>query len=322
MATFLAADIGGTKTILRLFDSQEQVLLQHYYVSAEFADFESLLADFFSRIESTLLPIRVACFAVAGPVNKTVAHVTNLPWQLDAERLRQKWPIQQVELMNDFAAVAAGIAQLTTDDLRILQTGDVALSAPRAVIGAGTGLGQAYMTPDANGWQVWATEGGHTDFAPADAQQQALLASLWQRWPHVSNERLVSGAGLQEIYAFLAKQYPLSASLDADRDAAMQISELAHQDDPLSKAAMALFVQLYAAQAGNLALTIMPRGGLFLAGGIVAKNHTFFETGDFIKHFQAKGRMQPIMAAIPVYLILQQNTGLLGAAMHARQSAV
>lgn len=320
MPTLLAADIGGTKTLLQVSSGDGEVLCQQRFVSSEFVSFDDLLAGFLNSLPADYLPIDAACLAVAGPVAGRTAKVTNLPWQIDADALLVSLPIKHIRLLNDFAAVGEGIACLNADDLSILQAGKADLSAPRAVIGAGTGLGQAFMTPAADAWQVWATEGGHTDFAPTDALQQQLLDYLSQQYVHVSYERLVSGMGLVNIYRFLSDLQQTESRLDVAADMPAQISELARLNDPLARQTMALFVDIYGAQAGNLALTVMPRGGLYLAGGIASKNQPLFTDGRFIKAFLAKGRMQSLLETIPVYLIYSSETGLRGAALQAQKA--
>lgn len=320
MSTLLAADIGGTQTRLQINSVDGEVLLSQRFVSGEFLNFDDLLADFINSLPADYLPIESACLAVAGPITGRTAKVTNLPWLIDADALCRVQPINQIRLINDFAAVGEGIACLNADDLIVLQAGKPDLSAPRAVIGAGTGLGQAYMTPIHDGWQVWATEGGHSDFAPTDALQQQLLDFLLQQYVHVSYERIVSGMGLVNIYQFLSDLQQTESRIDPMTDIPAQISLLAQQKDPLATQTMALFVDIYGAQAGNLALTVMPGGGLYLAGGIANKNQAFFTDGQFIKAFLAKGRMQTLLEAIPVYLIKTDETGLRGAALMAQKA--
>lgn len=320
MSTLLAADIGGTKTLLQISSVDGQVLCQQRFSSSEFISFDDLLAGFLNGLPADYLPIDSACLAVAGPVSGRTAKVTNLPWRIDADVLCRALPIAQIKLINDFAAVGEGVACLNADDLMVLQAGLPDLLAPRAVIGAGTGLGQAFMTPIDDGWQVWATEGGHADFAPTDALQQQLLDFLLQQYVHVSYERLVSGMGLVNIYQFLSDLQQTESGFDPTTDIPAHISELARLDDPLARQTMQLFVDIYAAQAGNLALTVMPCGGLYLAGGIASKNQALFTDGKFMQAFLAKGRMQTLLETIPVYLIKSDETGLRGAALLARKA--
>lgn len=321
----LAADIGGTKTLLQLSMENDDVILEQEYVSQQFAHFDLVLAEFLDQDEVKHCTIGQACLAVAGPVSGRNANVTNLPWQLNADDLANSFNIERVHLCNDFEAVAHGIACLTDDEIVTLQQGEADDSMPRAVIGAGTGLGQALLFPVANDWQVVSTEGGHTDFAPTDIKQTLLLEHLIERFGHVSYERVVSGVGLVAIYDFLRayQQYDenpqLRQAMMTD-DPAAAISKFANvQRDSLALETLDLFIQIYGAQAGNLALTVSPRGGLYLAGGIAAKNIERFKQRGFINAFVAKGRMQSLMEKIPVRLILQPKVGLLGARLLARK---
>lgn len=320
MQTVLAADIGGTKTLFQLTAADGQLLLQKRYENSGFTTFGALLADFLNILSPAQKPIDSACFAVAGPVSGQKAQVTNLPWLLDVQQLTQQYPLTQLMLVNDFAAVGHGIATLQADDVVVIQPGQADLTAPRAVIGAGTGLGQAFMTPDAGGWRVWATEGGHTDFAPTTPLQQHILQKMLSQWSHVSYERLVSGMGLVWLYDFFCQQAGQVNAIQDDLAAAAWISEQAHQQDPLALQTLHLFIDLYGAQAGNFALSVLPKGGLYLAGGIAMKNRRFFEDGRFMQAFLAKGRMQPVLSDIPVYLIKDQNIGLHGAAWIATKA--
>lgn len=320
MQTVLAADIGGTKTLFQLKTAEGQVLLETRYENSGFAHFEELFEHFLATLSNEFLPIDSACFAVAGPVGGQQAQVTNLPWLLDVQQLTQHYPLTQLMLVNDFAAVGHGIAILQADDVIVLQAGQADLTAPRAVIGAGTGLGQAFMTPDAGGWRVWATEGGHTDFAPTTPLQQLILQKMLSQLPHVSYERLVSGMGLLWLYDFFCQQAGQANAIQEDPAAAAWISDQAHQQDPLALETLHLFIDLYGAQAGNFALSVLPKGGLYLAGGIAMKNRRFFEDGRFMQAFLAKGRMQTLLSDIPVYLIKDPNIGLHGAAWIATKA--
>jgi glucokinase len=328
MKTVLASDIGGTKTLFQLTMENNDVLLEREYISQQFESFDSVLAEFLEQTQIKHYVIERACFAVAGPVSGRDANVTNLPWQLNADDLAKNFNIEHVHLCNDFEAVAHGIACLAEDEIVTLQQGQVDEAMPRAVIGAGTGLGQALLFPVANGWQVVSTEGGHTDFAPTDNNQILLLEHLIERFGHVSYERVLSGTGLVTIYEFLRayqqkNENPLLRQAMMAGDPAAAISQFANdRKDSLASESLDLFIQIYGAQAGNLALTVTPRGGLYLAGGIAAKNIERFKQGQFINAFVDKGRMQPLMEIIPVHLIIQPKVGLLGARLLARKIIV
>lgn len=318
MKTLLAADIGGTKTLLQLSHADGEVIAQQRFDNHAYADFESLLTTFLSTIPANYLPVRSACFAIAAPVSGRQVQLTNLAWIIDADKLLADFPIAELYLINDFAAVGHGIGELGDEDLIVLQQGEPQAKALRAVIGAGTGLGQAILSPIHKGWRVWPTEGGHTDFAPQEPAQQPLLAKLFQRFEHVSYERVLSGAGLVMLHQFIAEQQGITTytALSAE-----QISEQAMlQSEPVAIATMQLFIQLYGAQAGNLALTTLPRAGIFIAGGIAVKNSALFKYGHFMQSFLAKGRMRGVLEKIPVYLVNNPDVGLRGARLLARNA--
>lgn len=323
MAYLLAADVGGTKTLMQLSSVEGDVVASQRYVSADYQNFEQILTDFLGQLDRQY-SIDVACLAVAGPVTKKRANVTNLPWQIEADELAATYAIGKVILCNDFEAVGYGVEALEEKDLLTLHAGQPA-PGPRALIGAGTGLGQAYLLEQADGWQVIATEGGHTDFAPTDRVQVRLLEHLFERFGHVSYERLVSGSGVVTIYNFLRDylQYeedPECRLAMVKNDAANVISEFGRKGEPLAQEAMRLFFSIYGAQAGNLALTVMPKAGLYIAGGIAAKNLELLEQPEFMQAFLNKGRMQPLLENIPVKVILQAEVGLNGARLLAAKA--
>jgi len=328
MNGILAADIGGTKTLLQLSTQHGDVVLETEYVSQQFSSFELILTDFISQEQLKEYQVIAACFAVAGPVSGRDANVTNLPWTLNADDLENQFLLGTVHLCNDFEAVAHGISCLKDEDLFTLQEGEEDKEAPRAIIGAGTGLGQALLLPNDTAWTVVATEGGHADFAPMDRQQTLLLEHLIERFGHVSYERVVSGVGLVTIYEFLrayhqADENPELRQAMINSDAGAAISQFALEgNDTLATQALDMFIQIYGAQAGNLALTVSPKGGVYLAGGIAAKNIERFKLGGFMAAFKNKGRMETLMERIPVRIVLQPKVGLLGARLLAKQFTV
>ncbi len=319
MKTLLAADIGGTKTLLQLSHFDGEVIVQQRFDNKAYTDFEDLLTTFLSLVPASYFPVSSACFAVAAPLTGRRVQLTNLAWIIDIDKLQVMFPIAEISLINDFAAVGHGIDELGEEDLIVLQQGKPEAKSLRAVIGAGTGLGQAILSPIHTGWRVWPTEGGHTDFAPQERTQQKLLEKLFEQYDHVSYERVLSGAGLVMLYQFIAEQQGAAdscVSLSAE-----QISDYAlKQSDPLAVKTMQLFMQIYGAQAGNLALTALPGAGLFIAGGIAAKNSALFKQEHFMQFFLAKGRMRGVLEKIPVYLINNPDVGLLGARLLARNA--
>ncbi|MBK9132009.1 MAG: glucokinase [Gammaproteobacteria bacterium] len=330
----LAADIGGTKTLLALAEHTDdgiRVIREQRYDSGTYPDFETVLADFLARLEPAQREIRRACFAVAGPVitaaDSEMARVTNLSWRLDNRRLAATFALPSVRLINDFQAVGHGIELLGENDLVILQPGRPRAAAPRAVLGAGTGLGTALLAWDGARYRVLPTEGGHVDFAPNGAVQRDLLVWLAQRYDHVSIERLLSGPGLVAIHEYLCARHPDRVDTDLARrmqnqDAAAAVTEHAlTRGETLAGEALELFVSIYGAHAGNLALLTLPYGGLYIAGGIAPRILPRLADGRFLAAFNHKGRMSHLTAEIPIAVVINPKVGLLGAAGFAAHAA-
>jgi glucokinase len=322
----LAGDVGGTKTLLQLLDSGGEhpaVVLERRYESGLYPTFDAMLRDFLALGKGA---VDSACFAVAGPVIDRTAEVTNLHWKMEADALRQRFGIGSVTLINDFHAVAVGVPLLEGPDLIALNEGARDRAAPIAILGAGTGLGEAIVIAEEEGWRVVASEGGHADFAPQGREQVEILLALEERYGHVSYERLLSGAGLVNIFTFLRDRHYQGDAAMADHSGDVEslparISTLAAGGDPLACRAFGIFVDIYGAEAGNMALRLLARGGVFLAGGIAAKNVEQFTDGRFMKAFVHKGRFQEILRDIPVNLIANARVGLIGAAAMAEKVA-
>ena len=346
MTQLLAGDTGGTKTILLLAETQDtphgiklKTLHEARYVSAEFSDLVPMVKTFLASAEQSLgiTPApQKACFSIAGPVVENTCVLTNLSWLLDGDRICQDLNLQSVKLINDFVAVGYGIAGLEPHDIYTLQEGEPNPDAPIAIIGAGTGLGQGFLIRHGEHYRVYPTEGGHTDFAPRDELEFQLLKYLRDKLNvgRISVERVVSGMGIVAIYQFLRDRQETSESPDVaeairtwEREAgkpeksvdpgAVIAIAAATKHDPLSIQTMELFVTLYGAEAGNLALKLLPYAGLYVAGGIAAKNLPLMKSPQFLMAMTNKGRMRPLMERIPVHVILNQNVGLLGAALSA-----
>ncbi|WP_071189906.1 glucokinase [Trichormus sp. NMC-1] len=338
MTLLLAGDIGGTKTILRLVESSDSLglktLYEESYRSGDFPDLVPIVQKFLATA-NTSTPEK-ACFGIAGPVVQNTARLTNLTWFLDTERLAQELGILSISLINDFAAVGYGIFGLTKQDLLTLQVGKHQPEAPMAVIGAGTGLGQGFLIKQGNHYHVFPSEGGHADFAPRTELEFQLLKYLLDKHDiqRASVERVVSGLGITSIYQFLrdrqlATESPEIAQVvrsweqeagkpekTVDPGAAIGSAALA-KSDRLSEQTMQLFIEAYGAEAGNLALKLLPHGGLYIAGGIAPKILPLMQNGSFLLNFTQKGRMRSILEEIPIHIILNQQVGLIGAAVCA-----
>jgi glucokinase len=316
----LAADIGGTKTILALCNSQGQAMLEQSYPSQEYASFNEIVRLFLSTVND---PPRQACFGVAGPVRQGRAQTTNLPWMIDAQELGTDLGFTQVHVINDLEATAYGIAGLGSSDLLTLNPGQPNAQGNAAVIAAGTGLGEAGLYWDGQTYHPFACEGGHTDFAPNSKLQVALLEYLMSKFEHVSWERVLSGAGIYNLYQFLrdtqVDQEPewLAQQLQIGDPAAIITQAALEEKCVLCSCALEFFVTLYGAAAGNLALKLMATGGIFIGGGIAPKIISHLQPSHFMAAFRKKGRMSELLEAIPVHVILNPKTALLGAARYA-----
>jgi len=324
----LAGDIGGTKTLLQLSRSTLdglEVLYEKRYASAEHGDFLSLASNFVEEsLRHTGAQASRACFGIAGPVSGRKTKTTNLPWSIDADVLESSLGIDRVRLINDFQSVGYGVEALQSQDIVTLQQGSEEPHGTRVIIGAGTGLGQGFLIWHDDHYEVVASEGGHADFAPTDDEQIALLKYLRTRYHWATWERVVSGRGLVNIFEFLVETNcaqlsgPLQEAMRQE-DRAAVISRVGMTgEDPTAVKALHMFVSLYGAQAGNLALTALATGGVIVAGGVAPKIIDKLTDGTFMRAFHDKEeRLQPLLQAMPVRVIVNQNVGLLGSAIAA-----
>lgn len=312
----LTGDVGGTNTRLAILDpSEDGRFVKHaseVFPSADFASLEDAIDAF---LASTGFPCERAAFGIAGPVMDGRCTATNLPWVIDAAALRERFGFKEVALLNDLEAQAAGIRFLRDDDFAVLQEG-VAKPGNRALIAAGTGLGQAGLVATGSTHRVFATEGGHTDFAPHDELQIELLRFLIARHGRVSWERVVSGMGLENIFAFFIEGRGLRPATELrENPRAADISRAALTGScEVADAALELFVTLYGAEAGNLGLKTLSVNGLFLGGGIAPKILPRLQRPNFLGAFTHKGRMSPLLESMPVRVLLDGDTALYGAA--------
>lgn len=308
----IAGDIGGTKTLLTCIElggSTRRVIRQERFESGAFPAFDDVLQRFLAGLDAE---ISRSCFAVAGPVINGEASITNLPWKMNRDRLAAGFPLGEVMLINDFFANAYAIPALVPTDLVVINKGRAAPNETMAILGAGTGLGEGVLVPDGQRWRVIPSEGGHCDFAPTSREQTALLDKLREQFGHVSVERIVSGDGLTNVYQFLGG--PIDRPFD---DMPARIASQASKGDPLARRAFEIFVDCYGAEAGNLALKVLALGGVYISGGIAAKNIERFTDGRFVTAFKSKGRLESVLNAIPIFLIVNPNVGLIGAAEFA-----
>lgn len=318
----LAGDIGGTHTRLALFDGDpHEPLALSIYPSRKHAGLEEIVAAFLAEQPAE---VDCACFDVAGPVRNGRVKTTNLPWIVDARRVADNIGLPSVELVNDLAATAYGIAELTTADLETLNSGDPSVGGNLAVIAAGTGLGEAGLIWDGKRYHALATEGSHSDFGPRSPLQVDLYTEL-ARDSHVSYEDVCSGIGLLTLYRFLRERshtrepaWLAGAIRGGDAAAAISSAGLAGAD-PVCAQALDLMVSIYGAEAGNLALRVLATGGIYIGGGIAPHILPKLRRRSFLDSLAAKGRFRTMLEQIPVHVILNDRAGLLGAARIARR---
>ncbi|MBI6547105.1 MAG: glucokinase [Cyanobacteria bacterium NC_groundwater_1444_Ag_S-0.65um_54_12] len=311
----LSGDVGGTKTLLAL-RSGEQLLAEKRYASRDYGDLVELVRDFFANVG--LAPQR-AVFGVAGPVKAGCSKATNLPWEISAERLQKELAIPIVQLINDFAAVAHGLRALGPQDLVPLNDTVPQPGGTVVVLGAGTGLGEGFLV-SCDGKEIYvASEGGHADFAPRNEQEIALLRYILRSRRRASVERLVSGPGIVTIYNFLSESSLKSSQATLPEHAAtgdlpaLVTRHALAGDCALCVETMELFLRLYGAEAGNLALKALPTGGVYVAGGIAPKISDLLRNGTFLSAYGDKGRMSELVKSFPVQVVINPQVGLLGA---------
>jgi len=313
----LAGDIGGTNTRLALFSDNLDVLHENAIKNAGRPDLISIIKEFLASTKIDDAGIDRACFGVAGPVANGHVKPTNLPWELDERDLSRDLNVPKVALVNDLVAHAEGVEVLHDDHFVTIIPGEPDPHGNRAVIAAGTGLGEAGMLfdPDINGYRAFASEGGHTDFAPRTDQEFALAKFTQKERGTATWERVLSGPGLQRIYRFLR-------NTDAPDPTPEQIGKSAiAKSDPIAVAALDLFIHFYAAEAGNLALKLLATGGVYLSGGIAVSLVDKLKSDAFINSFRDKGpdKLKAMMNKIPVHVVTLDTCALYGAANYARR---
>jgi glucokinase len=312
----IAADVGGTKTRIVIADANrpDDVLYEARYSSRDFDSFEPLLQTFIEESGCDNRQLAVLSLALPGVVNGADAKLTNLPWTISKRVLQDEFGVERIHFMNDFQASALGTLHLGEDDLVSLNRGVHNSEATRVAVGAGTGLGVSWMLNHGAGTRAWSTEGGHVDFAPVDEQQVELLKFLINRHGHVSYERLLSGDGVVALYEFC------SGKDRAETDAAWVHAE-AESGNEAAIRAMTLFVRIYGAFVGNMALLFKPQGGIYITGGIAAKIISWMKSDDFISAYLNKGRMRTLAEQTSVYLVINERVGVIGAILEAVKQA-
>jgi glucokinase len=307
----IAADVGGTKTRFVFADTSapQQIIHEARYECADFDGFDSLLHAFL-RDCGIRQSVGVLSLALPGVVEEQRARLTNLPWVLDKSELRKEFGVQDVHFMNDFQASALGIPHMQSSDMIALNQGESHQHETRVVVGAGTGLGVAWLQGDGVDTRAYSTEGGHIDFAPVDDIQIELLGFLLESYEHVSYERLLSGQGLVNLYRFT------SGIRESDIEP-HQVSPEAEHGNEAARRALQLFVRIYGAYIANLALMFKPRGGIYITGGIGAKIRQWMQSADFMSAYLNKGRMRPLVERTAVFLVTNERVGVIGAMAEA-----
>jgi glucokinase len=321
----LAGDIGGTSTRLACYqvpNGELQPVIEQTFPSRQYAGLGEIAEAFLARHK---VKVARACFGIAGPVQENRVVTPNLPWVVDGEALARELGVRTVKLINDLEANAYGIAALSSADFVTLNPGAPGAVGNAAVISVGTGLGEAGLYWDGQNHRPFACEGGHVDFAPRNALDAELLQYLLPRFGRVSYERVLSGPGLRLIYEFFrdtgrgTEAQGLAEAMGKGDPSAVISNAAMEGRCPLCVQALDLFVSYYGAEAGNLALKLMARGGVYVGGGVAPRILPKLQSPAFLAAFTAKGRMQPLLEAMPVRVILKDTTALLGAARCASQ---
>ncbi len=298
----LIGDIGGTKVLLALVDEAGIIVRESRYASADFSCFEDLLATY---LAANPAQVSGGCLAVAGPVREDghSVKVTLLPWAINAAELEMRFGLGQISLVNDFAAVAAGVTAITPDRLLPIQLGVPVSDGLRLVLGAGTGMGVAALM----GNRIIPSEAGHIGFSPADETQAQVWSALHRSYGRVSAQRIISGPGLTEIHLALTRE----------RESPEMIGTRALAGEAAARRSIDFFFACYGAFAGDMAMTFMARGGVYLAGGVTQKLLPLLADSPFLKSFNAKAEHAALVAQIPVYILTDGAIGLSGAAVLA-----
>jgi glucokinase len=318
----LAGDVGGTKVHLALYDFIDGKLkhtCDKQYPARQYPGLEEIVKEFLG-----IAKVTAACFGVPGPVRNGRLRLTNLPWTLDSRELSAGLKIEHIFLINDLEANGYGLAELSSDQIYTLSEGDASQVGNRALIAAGTGLGEGYLVWNGNSHIPYPSEGGHVDYAPRNEDDRDLMRYLNQKYDgRVSYDRVVTGPGLTNIYEFLHQGRGMEepawlAARMAAEDPNAVIAELAlAAKSEICEKAMDMFVSAYGAEAGNLALKVMSVGGLYVGGGIAPRILEKLKDGTFMKAFTDKGRLSQLLVNMPVRIVLESRAALLGAAAHA-----
>ena len=322
----LAGDVGGTKCNLALFSEKNGKLtpvFKQRFASKDFAQFDLIVREFSLQAAPHLKKekVRAAGFGVAGPVIDNRVRATNLPWTVDAATLATELNVSDVVLINDLGATGHSVEHLAPEEFCVLNPGQPEHGGTRALIAAGTGLGQSILVWDGGRYHVVPSEGGHSDFAPHTEQQIELLRFMRRRYPQVSCEHILSGRGFRTLHEFLNPKVVHPSFEEPGMDPAPEISRLGlSKECPVCVDTLDLWTAIYGSEAGNLALKVLALGGVYVAGGIAVKIIEKIKDGTFFTAFRDKWKFENLLGAIPVSVILNESAPLLGAAYEALAS--
>jgi len=319
----LAGDVGGTKCNLALFAEKNgklHVVFRQRFASKDFARFDLIIKEFTRQAAPHLTDekVRAAGFGVAGPVINNRIHATNLPWVIEADSLSKELGVNTIALMNDLGATGHSLEHLAPEDFVVLNQGNPVQGASRALLAAGTGLGQSILFWDGRRYRVVPSEGGHSDFAPHTDQQIELLKFMRTRYPQVSWELILSGRGFRTIHEFLSSSVKHPIFEDPDADPAPFITKTGlSKECPVCAQTLDLWTAIYGAEAGNLALKVLALGGVYVAGGIAVKILPKIQDGTFFNSFRDKWHFGEMLSNVPVSVVLNESAPLIGAAYEA-----
>jgi len=322
----LAGDIGGTKTLLGLYErapERPRAVATREYATLSFPSLGAIVRRFLEDVRTGAAQVEAAAFGVAGVVQREVARLTNVPWVVDAGEITSQLGVRSVTLLNDLQAMAYGVPALEGDELAVLQDGDAQPDGNAALIAAGTGLGEALLHNVDGRFIPSPSEGGHADFAPRSAREIELLQELTRSFGRADYEQVASGIGLVNLFRFTHRSPCAAIGEPADVSAippGLTAAALSNRC-PACVEALNLFVSVYGAEAGNLALRSVATAGLYVGGGIAPRILPALESGLFMEAFRDKPPMVDLLATIPVYVILNPHAGLLGAAVFANEAA-
>jgi glucokinase len=321
----LAGDLGGTKTNLAIYSAENgprYPLAEANYTSAKYSGLDEIVTIF---LEKFPLPVDRACFGVAGPVIGSHASITNIGWEMSEGQLESSLGLKKVRLINDLVAIGTAIPNLAEVDLATLNEGEPVEHGNIGVLAPGTGLGEAFLVWDGNRYVAHPSEGGHTDFAPNNRLEIDLLKYLFERFGHVSYERVASGSGVPNIYDFLKDtgqaEEPawLAAELAQVTDRTPVIINAALDDErwcQICHMTLNMFVDVLASETSNLALQYLATGGIYMGGGIPPRILSALKRPEFIDTYLHKGRFAKFLKRVPVHVVLNPKAALFGAACY------